>query len=582
MDSETRPCQNCRKDFVIETEDLSFYKKLKVSAPTWCPDCRYMRKLTFINERSLYKSNCGSCGKFIISMYGPESEISSWCVKCHISDKWDARDYGKDYDFSRTFFEQFKDLKYSLPHRALDHNERNGEGCDYSNMCYSSKNIYLSFNTAMCEELKYCNAYFKRNKNCLDSIIIAENDRGYELVQANNNYNSSFLVDSNQCVDSHFLYDCSNCVNCCMSSNLRNKSYVFRNKQLSREEYIKAVNNLQLGTYSGQMIARKEFDNVAINAVHKHAHIKNSINTTGDLIENSKNVHNCFGITDGENVKFSLLAANTIKDSQDAIYVGRIEECYEYTHGGRQSYRSIFCLSCGGGCRNLLYCDSCRSSSDCFGCVNLLNKQYCILNKQYSKEEYFELVEKIKKHMDEMPYTDKAGRVHTFGEFFPTDLSPFSYNETIAFEERNLSKEEIFKQGYKWKDVETKQYVSTIKSTEVSDDIKNVEDFICNEAIECPNLGSTKTQCTSAYRILPDELQFYRRMNLPIPRLCPNCRYYERLKWKNPFKFYTRECACEISVHGHPVKCPNEFETMYAPDRPEKIFCKECYQKEIY
>jgi hypothetical protein len=342
MNAEIRTCQNCQKNFTIEAEDFNFYEKLHVLPPTWCPDCRFLRKLTFINERSLYKTTCGNCQKMIISMYSPESGIISWCVKCHISDIWDARDYGKDFNFDKTFFEQFKELKYNIPHRALDHNERNGEGCDYANMCYSSKNVYLSFNTATCENIKYCNAYFKRNKNCLDSIIIAENEKGYELVQASKNYNSSFLVDSDQCVDSHFLYDCSNCVNCCLSSNLRNKSYVFRNKQLSREEYIEAVNSLKLGTYSGQNAAKEEFNNLSANAIHKYAHIKNSVNATGDFIENSKNIQNCYGIMDGENVKYSLLAANTIIDSQDSIYVGRIEQCYEYTHGGRQSYQSVF------------------------------------------------------------------------------------------------------------------------------------------------------------------------------------------------------------------------------------------------
>jgi len=28
--------------------------------------------------------------------------------------------------------------------------------------------------------------------------------------------------------------------------------------------------------------------------------------------------------------------------------------------------------------------------------------------------------------------------------------------------------------------------------------------------------------------------------------------------------------------------CTNEFETPYAPDRPEIVYCEECYNKEIY
>jgi hypothetical protein len=582
MNSEMRNCQNCKKDFNIEAEDFSFYEKLKVPAPKWCPDCRFMRKLTFINERSLYKGVCGNCKKSIITMYCPDIPFSSWCIKCHLSDVWDARDYGREYDFSKTFFEQFKELKYSIPHRALDQNERNGEGCEYSNLCYTSKDVYLSFDTIASEHIKYSAHVMKFNKNCMDSFAIKANDRGYELVQASQNYNSTFLIESDQCIDSHFLYDCSNCVNCCLSSNLRNKSNVFRNKQLSKEEYEKALGGLSLETYSGQLCAKEEFIKIAQNAVHKHAHIKNSINTVGDFVENSKNLYHCYGFANSENVKYGFWAANTVKDSQDVIILGKVEECYEFTMGGRGGSRLVLSFSCGGTCKDLFYCDSCRGCTNCFGCVNLIKKQYCILNKQYTKEEYEELLPRIIQHMNDVLYIDKIGREYPFGEYFPTEISPFAYNETRAFEECPLSKEEVLAFGYKWMDMEPKTYIPTIKIDEIPDSIKDVVDAIYDEVIECPSQGSVETRCTSAYKILPDELAFYKQMNLPIPRYCPNCRYHERLAWKNPFHFYKRECMCELSNHTHNGKCLNKFETMYAPDRPEIIYCKECYQAEIY
>ncbi len=515
-------------------------------------------------------------------MYHSDTSILVWCVKCHISDAWDARDYAQEYDFSRNFFEQFKDLKCCVPHRALDQNERNGTGCEYANYCFTSKNIYLSFYAHRSENIKYSRSFFKNNKNCMDSLVIQNNDRGYELVQASSNYNSSFLIESDQCIDSHFLYDCSNCVNCCLSSNLRNKSFVFKNQQLSKDEYKKTIIALNLETYSGQLRAREKFAHIAKNAIHKHAHIKNSVNAIGDFIENSKNIHHSYGLIDAENAKHVFFGVNTLKDSQDLIFVGNVEECYEFTSGGRGGSLIIFSLGCGGGSHNLFYCDNCRGCSDCFGCEGLLKKQYCIFNKQYSKEEYEKMVEKIKKQMDEIPYVDKKGRRYAFGEYFPTEISPFAYNETVAFEEEPMAKEEIISKGYRWREPEKKSYASTMKSADLPDSVRDVADSICDEVIECPNKGDTKTQCTSAYRILSDELIFYRQMNLPIPRYCPNCRYHQRLIWKNPFRFYERECMCELSNHNHEGKCKNNFETMYAPERKEKIYCKECYQQEIF
>ena len=583
MNLGIKNCQNCKQDFKIELDDFAFYEKMQVPAPNWCPHCRFIRKLIFTNERSLYKRNCEYCKKSIISIYNSNILFPVWCVKCHLSDVWEARDYGQDYDFDKNFFEQFKNLKYKIPHRALDQNERNGEGCEYANYCYSSKNVYLSFNVnGNSENIKYSKCFLRQNKNCVDCLIIFKNEKVYEIVRGMQNFNSSFLVESDQCIESHFLYDCSNCNNCCMSSNLRNKSYVFKNKQLDRVEYQKALEDFKLGTYSGQTIAKKDFLDIAKNAITKYAHIKNSINSSGDLIENSKNCEHCFGMMNAENMKDVFFGINTSKDSRDLVFTGKVEECYEFTLGGRGGNRLLFSFSCSGGCKNLFYCDNCSGCSDCFGCVSLKKKQYCILNKQYEKDEYFEMIEKIKKHMNEMQYIDKVGRAYPYGEYFPAEISPFAYNETIAYEEEPLSKEEVIAKGYKWIDKEQKIHATAIDSDEISNDIKDVNDDICGQVISCKNKGKIETQCTYGFKIIPEELSFYRQMNLPIPRYCPNCRYYDRLKWTNPFKFYQRECMCNLPNHNHEGKCKGKFETMYSPKRPETIYCKECYQKEIY
>ena len=259
-------CKNCKGNFFIEPEDFLFYEKMNVPPPTWCPHCRFIRRTTFVNERSLYKSICHSCGDQIISMFHPDIQIPIWCSKCTISDTWDASIYGRNYDFSRNFFKQFKELKYNVPHRALDKNEHNGMGCEYSNYCFTSKDVYLSFDVTRSEHIKYSEHVLDNNKNCLDSLIIKDNDRGYELVQASHNYNSSFLIESDQCIDSHFLYDSSNCSNCCLSHGLRNKSYVFKNQQFSKEDYKKALQSLHLEKYSGQLSAKSMFFQMVKNS----------------------------------------------------------------------------------------------------------------------------------------------------------------------------------------------------------------------------------------------------------------------------------------------------------------------------
>ena len=66
---ETKNCQQCKKSFEIESEDFDFYEKIGVPAPTFCPECRLIRRLTFRNDRTLYKRTCEMCNNDVISIY---------------------------------------------------------------------------------------------------------------------------------------------------------------------------------------------------------------------------------------------------------------------------------------------------------------------------------------------------------------------------------------------------------------------------------------------------------------------------------------------------------------------------------
>src|SRR3989344_9230676 len=115
MEKETKICQNCKTDFIIETDDFSFYEKMKVPPPTFCPDCRFQRRLLFRNNRVFYKRECLMCKKSMLSIYHPQNPYVIYCKECWLSDKWNPLDYGNDYDFSKPFFEQFHKLQKSVP-----------------------------------------------------------------------------------------------------------------------------------------------------------------------------------------------------------------------------------------------------------------------------------------------------------------------------------------------------------------------------------------------------------------------------------------------------------------------------------
>lgn len=140
---QRRICQNCGKEFVIEEEDFNFYKKIKVPPPTWCPECRSQRRLSFRNERFFYKRKCELCGKEIISTFSKDKPYKIFCSDCWHSDKWDPILFGKPYDFSRSFFEQFSELLSFVPRRNLIGTKNLNS--EYTNYAAENKNCYLLF-----------------------------------------------------------------------------------------------------------------------------------------------------------------------------------------------------------------------------------------------------------------------------------------------------------------------------------------------------------------------------------------------------------------------------------------------------
>ena len=71
-------CAQCRTAFPINPEDLEFYQKMKVPAPTRCPDCRMIRRFLFRNERTWHKRTCDATSKSILSMF--PCECAAICV----------------------------------------------------------------------------------------------------------------------------------------------------------------------------------------------------------------------------------------------------------------------------------------------------------------------------------------------------------------------------------------------------------------------------------------------------------------------------------------------------------------------
>ncbi len=586
MEAENKVCQNCKKNFTIESEDFNFYEKIKVPAPTFCPLCRAERRAVFRNERKLFKVKDVFTGETIFSLFPDEAGNHSTTEGYWFGDKFDAMKYGRFYDFSRSFFEQFFELKKEVPVFSL--RVEFMVNSPYSANATALKNCYLLFNSNTSEDCMYGNAT-DFSKDCIDNSHVSQSERCYECFWLQNCYQCRFTIMSAESRNLWFCRDCVGCNDCFGCVNLRQSSYRIFNKQYSKEDYKKEIEKMNLETISGLEKAREKariFWNT--QPVKYHQGLKN-LNSTGSYVTNCKNVKDSFLMREGENMRYcQYLQVPKNKDCYDAFAWGaNMELHYETCLSGGNTFNLKFCDNCWPNCKNLEYCAHMFSSSDCFGCVGLKKKQYCIFNKQYGKEEYLKMVEKIKEHMNEMSYVDKKGSVYKYGEFFPIEHSQFGYNNSTAIQYFPINKEKAKEEGYPWIEVSRGEYKITKKIDDLQDSIDEIGNDILQEIMECGN-------CKNPYRILENELLFYKKENLPLPTMCHDCRFKRRIKDRLKFELYERSCMCagttdEKGIYKNTVKhvhdsepCGEKFKTGYSLDRPEIVYCEKCYQQEVY
>ncbi len=573
MESENRICQNCKNDFIIEAEDFAFYDKIHVPAPTFCPDCRFQIKFAHREERSLYKNTCNLCNRDMISVYPKDSPYNVFCSECWWSDAWDPMDYGRDYDFNRPFFEQFNELQKTVPAQGI--NLRNCNNCTYSHGLIRCKNCSFVFTGIQSVNCFYCQSPIF-TKDSMDSDGVMNGDSIYENVNTIHVYNTKFVYFSNDCIDCAFLFNCVGCSDCFGCVNLRNQKYCIFNVKYTKEEYKEKIKYWDLSSHLKIKEAEEKFLELYYKTPRRFASIINSVNVLGDDIENTKNSKYCFDTRHGvEECKFVYFCGLLLKDSYDVVIGGNTSELLYETLASTSCQNSFFIRSCNNAI-NVEYSDNIYNGNNLFGCTKMRHKKYCILNKQYGKVEYEEILPKIKQHMIDMPYIDKKGRVFKYGDFFPIELSNWPYNESLANQWFPLSKEDILNNQYNYKEPIDRDYKISLKSEDLPDNIKDIDESILNEVILCEhykNDYSCNEQCTMAFKIMPDELLFYKKMNIAIPRLCPNCRFYKRLKWRNPQKLWDRKCMNQ--------GCENVFKTAISEDRKEIIYCETCYQQKF-
>jgi hypothetical protein len=544
-------CKQCKSSFDITKADTLVHKKMNVPAPTLCPDCRQQRRIAFRNDQNYYKGVCHICKKNLITVYSPDKNIPVLCNECFWSDRFNPLEYGQDFDFSRPFFEQFAEMKAKAPRLAIYNTQ--SENAEFTIHSSRNRNCYMGSSLVDCEDVHYSDWAFNC-RDCVDMLFCTRMEMCYECVDSQDCARSNHLELCSNVTESFFCFDCRGCQNVAGCVSLRNRKNHILNQPASKEEFKEVAGKLKTNPKFFAEFKQK-YEELKLGMPKRDAWTYNTENCSGNYITDSKNTHHSYEVKNIEDGRYAY-EAKDVKDGYDVTRIGGGEFIYE-VKGAVDLQFSKFC-NLTYQSDNMAYCDNTQASSYCFGCMSGKQNKHCLLNKQYTSDEYRKIVPKLIEHMK------KTGE---YGEFFPITLSPFGYNETKAQEFYPMKKEEVLKNGWQWCDYEppAPETAKTIPARRLPDNIKDTPDDILNWAIESDGNGKP-------FKIIQQELKFYRLKGLPIPHFSYKERHQKRVALQNPRKLYGRKCH----------ECQKPIQTTYAPEKPEQVYCEECFLKRVY
>ena len=555
-------CIKCDSIFKIDEDDKKLLMKLSpkinwdnysFELPKLCHDCRSQRRMAFRKEFNFYSRKCDYSWEECISLYSSTSPYTVYKDSIWWSDVWDARDYWINFDFEKSFFEQLDNLIKVVPRKSMQQNDV-VENSEYTSYTSASKNCYILSSSGYCEDVYY-GVRMIMAKNCVDCSACFSSELLYECLDCHWCYNSYFLQNCNHCQDSYFLENCRNVHHSIACKNLRSKWYHIFNKAVSKEEFEKLKDELHLNWFEKM---KEKFKKWWYKIPTIFSYIHSSENCSWNMIENSKNCHNCFSIALwAQDLRHCMFCWWKWKDMMDCLWSWKESELLYESIAVVTSHKIAFCNSIESS-SECYYSECLKNCHNCFWCVWLTNEMYCILNKKYTKEEYEELIPQIINNMK------------TFMEWWenlPIQISPFYYNETMAQDYFPITKEYAKENYFKWNIINEKilDVEKIIPSDKLPISIKDIPDDILNWAIKC-------NKTNKPYIITEQELLFYRNMNISIPKKHPEVRHIERENRRAWEKLYKRLCN----------KCNKQLNTVYSSDDPYKIYCEKCFWNIIY
>lgn len=551
----SQSCRQCRETFEVTDDDLAFLKAVSpvaagvthlISPPTLCPRCRLQRRLVFRNQMYVYQRSSSQSGKPIFSRFTesvpfPVVENDWW-----YGDGWDPMPAGRSVDFSSAFFPQIQAVRDRVPHRSLSLHQ--SSNCDYCNNATGIKNCYLTFNSTATEDCMYCETCNRAN-DLIDCSFCPGSSLCYDCTLCERCYNVQSSEFCEDCTDSSFLSHCYACKHCFGCINLSHKEFCAFNVQYDEAGYRKFLANFVGTSWKMRQQTRAHCQKLWATHPRPHRSVHNSDTVSGNHILNSKNTFDSYFVQECEDVRYGMGLYENVRSSRDFSFFGKnCELVYEGVQCGINDVHIAFCVDCWDANSDIYYSWMCHGCRHCFGCVGLRKKEYCILNKQYTKEEYEQLLPRVIALMKELG---------EWGEFFPVDASPTPYNHSIAQRYFPLTRTEAEARGCTWYDKHVEDAAQAIPASQLPDGLPATDDPIVVKS----------SLSGKPFRIIAQEIKRYRQLGVPLPRTAYDERMEARAKSLGGIRLYERKCA----------KTGKPLFTTYGPETPFPVWDREEY-----
>ena len=549
-----RECAISKKTWNLTQEELDIYREFNVPPIDLSPLTRMKIVTSWVIGKEIWWNRHAETGEPVLSYIHPD------CLVKVLPDKeWHTRDFSDenaDWDPSRPFIPQVVDLLRKIPMPALRQfiPPKNSVGAvtlgiedSYMVLAGSGKlgnYIYISMEFDNCCDIVYC-------RHVSNSHMLLRSVRMHDC---------TYAFESQDCLKSAFLFDCRNCEDCFFATNQRNKKYIFFNEQLTKEEYERRMREINLGKYSVLEEYKKKFvDFVLENGIWPENFNTASDECSGEYLMDcvrSKESYWISKCTDCYYFWWNKGAGERAVFVSGATEPNRLFYCAGSPYSSNVKFSAIIDRS-----SDIEYCYGCTNVEFCFGCVGLKNKKYCILNKQYTEEEYWKKVDEIKSKMLD------GGE---YGQFFPVEASPVGYVFSQSMFLVGTSEEELEALKAPRLDPKSSDKISQQRSSgivplhisEIPDDIADVDPSkFVNKPILDENLGRN-------FSIIQTEYNQYKERGLPLPRRHFTSRIDELIGFAN--KPYLVDTACR--------KCNKSIRAADNAKFPNRtVYCQACY-----